>query len=245
MNTSTNSDLTFGILKENIDTDNYNYSPESKLCYFCNGKYDRNYITYLYDLELKCHSCFLCNSVVNFNNLSLGKCFLISSKLNQNEINKQTLTFFNENSILPNIKLLDPNAKIIKMSIYSFIKSFDMMNTNEKKIFSNIKMAFGSEAYSSLGSNSKDYKSYFEDLKDVKDIKTTKKIDNIKYDLSFFELDEYVFTVNQLQILNNKINQLKQSNNNILHIIKTNLTTKQKNTEILTELVDELIKHNK
>lgn len=233
--------LNFGTLKEDIDVDNYNYSPESKLCYFCNEKYDRGYITYLYNSNLKTHSCFLCNSVINFNYLSLGKCFLIFSELSQVEINERTLNFFNQNSFLPNLKLLDPNAKLIKMSIYLFMKSFDIMNNNEKKKFANIKIAFTGEACNNLESKSKNYKNYFEDI-EISNTSDKKKLDNVKYDLSYLEFDQYVFTTEQSQILNNKINQLRQQDNdNFLHTIQNNLASKQKNTETLISLVNNLI----
>lgn len=226
--------LYFGLLNDDVFTDDFKYSEDSQLCSVCNEKYNRSYITYLYNSEIKTRTCFLCNSIINLNHLSLGKCFLICSELDQIKINKKTNKLFNESSIIPNIKKIDSNAKIINMSTYLFFECFLLMDKKEIKKFENIKIAFTGEASNSLKLPTQNFQSYFDNIKNA----NSNKVERVKYDSSYFDLPVYEFSETQQQILNNKIIVINKKN--LLSDIKLNLEFEEKNTNKLINLVDSL-----
>lgn len=232
--------LVLGLLDEDICTDEYEYSDEgSQKCNFCEEKYNKSYLTYLYDLQIKTRACFLCNSVVNFNGLTLGKCFLICSDVDQNEINSQTLKMFKKNTVIPKISEIDENAKIVNMSIFLFIKCFSLMDKKEKKMFDNIKICFTEETSSCLTQQTQNFQNYFNDIKKSSDTESSvTKQKKEKYDISYLDLESYEFTKNQQKILDNKIILINNSNN--LEEIRKNLSDLENDSIKRVELLNSL-----
>ena len=186
-----------------ICTDDFGYSYEdNNICSLCGGKYSKSYITFIYDENVKTKSCFLCNVVCNFKCYSTGKCFLITSELKQNEINVAILQHFNTKNEIPKPTEIDPNCKIVKLSLFEFVKCYQQMTCSQQKLFADFKIMFTGEVMQNLQSGASAYFGTNEN-----------KHKKIKYDLSCFEMEEHSFSSKQKEVLES---------------VKTNINIKEK-----------------
>jgi hypothetical protein len=198
---------------ECVDSDNC-------LCNLCGEEYEKQCVSFIKDDNdkiIKIKSCLLCNIVVNFRNIYMGKCFLINTSISQKEINSKILKNFNLNKSILDTKDIDKDASIICIPLYEFITSYSNMTLDEKTLFNNFKIMFTGNVASLLQNKSTNYFS---------SINSTTNILNVsKYDLEYFKCDKYVLAKKQKKVLDHysdrddikdihSINKIKISLNN-------------------------------
>jgi hypothetical protein len=209
---------------DTIETDDFRYSyADGQLCNLCDGKCGKSYTVYLYDDKIRTKSCYFCYCIVNFRNLSTGKCFLVSSKLSQADINKKYLE--NITCETPDLRKpteIDPNCEIIQMPIFKFVEYLSQMTQSEKKIFVHVKVMFTNESTDYLKSGSQYYFG-------------TEEINKIKYDVSYFKIDVYNFSKKESEIFNKLLKNTK-INKKILKI-KSSLEKCIKDTNVNIKIV--------
>lgn len=235
-----NKSLCYDFLKMNIyslsDEKNYKCMNEkNSLCSLCGGNYKKAYVSYIYfkDKQIKTSSCFLCNTIVNFKNLYIGKCFLVFSNMSQNDINFKILDSFNINGDILTPLQIDSNSKLISLSIYEFINAYILMNELEKDKFNNFKVMFTSNAISSLKDTG--FTNYFSTSENTSANSNVKKHDNI-----YFESisGTYEITPKQKKILNKYINKFKSEQYQAIQLIKQSLDSKRGDVINKNKLMD-------
>lgn len=221
--------------ESNSELQNVNYvciNDENSMCNFCGGKYKKSAVTYVYNVEtkkqIKTMSCILCNSVVNFKNLHIGKCFLVSSDMSQNKINSLILNNFNSNGKILSPSEIDKKAQLINYSIYEFINAYSLMTNNEKSNFSNFKMMFTSNVISSLKSTG--FVNYFSACDDDISIK--------KHDNSYFDRNNY-YKMNDTQnkILLKYVKKFKDSNLQLTNMTINSIAKKIQNSKNIQTII--------
>lgn len=181
-------------LDKEVDYDNYEYSYEGGICNICGSSCDNVYLTYLFDTKKKTKACYLCHIVTNFKRYHMGKVILAKSNLTQGEINKKTLEYFNENNNIPIPTKIDKSVKIINVQVYQFIKHYDSLDKDKRKIFNNIVVFFTGEVEKNLSRNNRSF--FTTDKKKSSD-------NNNTYDIRYLELSEYKFTNEEKKLLSN------------------------------------------
>lgn len=225
-----NNSLIFCLEDENIETDDFKYSYEDNICGLCGEKYQKGYLTYLYNDKIKTKSCYLCKTIVNFSSNSMGKCMLVSSELEQIEINKKILEYVKRNNEMPKPKELDENCKLVNISIFNFLQCYTQMEKSEKKKFDHIKIVFTNEAINYLKSTEQNFFS--------KDSKKSKS----KYDSSYFNLETYEFTKTEQKIIDKK-NDLINTKNKLTSVQKS-LKNKLNEVKSFSFFIDSLKKNS-
>lgn len=189
-------------------------------CNLCGGLYKKFYVTYIHDnknnKKIKTKSCVFCNVVVNFKSAYMGKCFLVSSVLNQNEINSRILNDFDLNNTISTPLELDKSSQLIQLSIFEFVNAYELMSSDEKKLFENFKVMFTSNIVSLLQNKTTNY---FSACK-------TETILVKKHDNTYFENTTYKFTPKQQKILDKYVKKYISSQLDKTHQIKSSIDAK-------------------
>lgn len=204
---------------------------EDSICSFCNGLYKKAYMTFMYDDKIKTKSCILCNTVVNFKNSHMGKCFLINTKITQSDINFKILENFNSEETILNLTDIDPKAKKINLSVYEFINAYVLMNLTDQKLFCDFKIMFTTNIVPSLKNKTINY------------FNTCNSDDVVvtKYDNSYFNCIEYVLSKKQEEILSNHIDKFKSKQLEQMVIIKKSLSNKCLDAVNKSKLLESII----
>lgn len=214
--------LTFDVDIESTNTDNYETDFETNICNFC-GCNCKLYITYLHEKKIKTKSCYLCHIVVNFKRYHMGKMILVKSEKSQYEINKKTMTYFNETKNIINPLDLDKNALLIEMKIYDFIEL-------NNKIFKNCVVFFTDHVIEHLTVT---YQNLFKPIKQ-------KKYNTI---YNFINMKTYNLSKEEIIELNNLLEKKSIENNEITNEIQLSIDNKIKSVYDKIKFKNELFSY--
>jgi hypothetical protein len=123
-------------------------------------------------------TCILCNIIINFKKSYIGKFIFVNSKMSQKEINNKTIEYYKKYQTIIKPDILDKKCKLIIISPYMLSKMFDIMRFDDLIHFKNYKIMFTGE----ITKNFNEPKNVF-----------IKKVEQIKYDNSYFDIDKYEF----------------------------------------------------
>jgi hypothetical protein len=207
-------------------TDEWEYYGNNNCCFFCELEFDKiykQYVAFLYELEKKTKTCFLCYIVVNFKRYHIGSAILVKSKLNQRTINTKTLEYFQKFKSIPIPTDLDKTSLIIEMQCFEFANMQDF--SVKEKIFDDYRVFFTGNAEKGLIIYKRPQKNLFVD--------TSPDKKKIPFDTKYFDIPKYVFSSDDIYIISKLRNKLKDNNNkhcfSIKHSLKNKHITVKKN----------------
>jgi hypothetical protein len=211
------------------DIENYNKyeidNENNMTCQICLERVLKIYSTYFIKSKIKMNCCYLCNIIMNFKNIYIGKVILIYSKLSQKEINKKTHQLFNKNKYIPSLLEIDSNAKIINFPVHLFCILKNNFDENEIKIFDNYKIFFTNKIITNL--------KFYERNLFIKKKNTNTNINiNINTDIDtdvhssllFNIIPQYPISKKENNILNKYNNKIIKNKEFILNEIQTEFT---------------------
>jgi hypothetical protein len=135
------------------------------------------------------------------------------STLDQKEINIKTLQYYDINKVIPHPSKIDKNVKIINIKANTFMK-INLCIDENNFTFKNYKLFFTSK------------NNYMLDKITPKNIFSNNKKINYNhrniYDISFFDLPEYIITKKEKSLIDQTIQQYEQLDNSYHYLNNIN-----------------------
>ena len=111
---------------------------DTTICNFCGVTAQKLYNAYLYDEKVITKACYLCRLICNFSKSYIGQAILVASEMEQHEINKTFLEYYNKHGKIPTPSKLDKKCRLINMSLFRFAQ----YDPETKKNLYNFKIMF-------------------------------------------------------------------------------------------------------
>ena len=99
------------------------------VCRFCGGQFQNSLKCFIIDdeFDICCKFCFALTNI----NLFADKLVLIKSNISQTKIIRLTVDFTLQNKTIPPISYIDPDAKLVQLSVYEVSSLFFSDNHNQ------------------------------------------------------------------------------------------------------------------
>ena len=215
-------------------TDDWDYySNDNKKCCACDIIFSniyKQYIAFIPHIQKKCKVCFLCYIILNFNKYYINNVILAISDLNQIDINKKTIIFFNEHNFIPIPSDIDKKVKLVKMQVYEFVQMFTI---SDDKIFNNYKIFFTNNVFKGI----KLYKKPVKNLFTLGNNLSSDSNDTLSIN-DYYELPYHKFTDDEHYIISKLRKKIKSNNNKESIIIKKSLDDKHYMTELILNQIN-------
>ncbi len=188
------------ILMMDIDTnvDSYkNVCVDKTICHFCGTAATKLYNIYLYDEKVITKGCYLCRLICNFSKNYIGQAFLVASEMEQHQINKTVLEYYNKHGKIPTPSKLDKKCRLINMSLFRFAH----YDKETKKNLHNFKIMFTNIIQIHLNNDQGNSNMFV----NTTSAKRGEPID--RHSIDQFDVPKYKLSTEEIKILENTINK--------------------------------------